>query len=63
MMAYAENARDDSMMLYLREWSAEYEGDGDAFIMDDEELAGLTIMDCPHITGSGSIVGLHSKEL
>ena len=63
MMAYAESARDDSMTLYLREWSIENEGDGDAFIMDDEELAGLTILDHPHITGSGSIVELHSKEL
>jgi hypothetical protein len=63
MMAYAENARDYSMTLYLREWSVEHEGVGDAFTMDDEELQGLTILDCPHITGLGSIVGLHSKEL
>ena len=63
MMAYAENARDDSMTLYLREWSVEHEGEGDAITMDDEELSGLTIMDCPHISALGSIVGLHSKEL
>lgn len=60
---YHKQAQDPALQHYLREWSNEEEGPGDAIVLEDEELMGLTILDRPHISGLGSVVQLQPNQL
>ena len=53
---YNNPCRDPAMVQYVRDWSNDTQCVSDQVEHWDEELAGLTILDHPHITGCGSIV-------
>jgi hypothetical protein len=48
----------DPIRHWMLETAADLDSAADCFEMPDEELLGLTILDKPHLTGAGSIVGM-----